>query len=121
MGSHWKPFFDDFRELAARLPKILPESSSSACYGEFFPAPMQEHGSWVSVEDLFWPLPRHGLMMTLRKDTDAAQLVSLFPNTGEGIEVTLRLKRVSVWESGVEAQVHAVWVGSDVEIHPRVG
>jgi len=39
----------------------------------------------------------------------------------EGIEVTLRLKRVSVWESGVEAQVHAVWVGSDVEIHPRVG
>ncbi len=111
MGSHWVPFFDGPAELAMRLRnEILPESRPACGFGEFYPAPRQEPDSWVKGEHRFWPLPRRGLLMTLRNGPGAVELVSLIPNVGEGIQVTLRLIEVSVWASGVESQIHAAWL-----------
>jgi hypothetical protein len=112
MGAHWEPFTENgAKEFLERLPTIIQQSSPLRGFGEFYRPSRPEPDSWPKGVHLVWPAQnqRLALAATLRLDAKATHVISLYPYIDQGTQTSLRLDRVSVWGSGVEAQIDAVW------------
>jgi hypothetical protein len=109
MGSHWEPFFDSADTVLKQLPQIAPRAQLWIGFADTYPAPRQAPGDWARGFALVWPAQRQGLILTVRVGGETNDIMSLFPFISDGTQHTLRLDRVTVWESGVEAQIEATW------------
>jgi hypothetical protein len=105
MGSHWEPFYDDAQEALLDLPAILKQSLMQTGYGEVYAAKRETPEHWLTGWHLAWPYRTHGLMATIRTGNGANELVSVFPFQDAGIQHSVIIHQVIVWESGVEAQI----------------
>lgn len=114
MGSHWQAFFDTPDTILSRLPLIYPESTEVTGYGSFYPAPHAIPSDWAEGKLRFWPLPRKAVVLGLREQDGATHLLSVFPKYGDGVQVTLVLDEVRVWDSQVTAQIVATWGGAEI-------
>jgi hypothetical protein len=107
-GSHWKPFFDEARQILVRLPEILPQSLVMTGFADDRPAPRDIPGDWRKARYLSWPLRERGILAVVAARQDGtSEVASLYPAVSIGTEVTLTLKRAIVWKGGVEAQIEA--------------
>lgn len=109
LGSHWQAFVDDTDEILGELPSILPKCLQQTGYGDIYLAPKKKPDSWREAIQLVWPLRVHGLSLVIATGKSQNELVSVFPFYSSGIQQTLTLNEVTVWQSGVEAQITASW------------
>lgn len=134
MGARWPPFFDDpTAAVIKHLPEILPAMRMHGGYSEFFkprspvppigpPAFLLFAGSrrlpgdagrvvhpGVDPREIESSAAHNGLACVNRINLDsrAAELASLFPMTLYGRQNRIRLRRIHLWRSGVEAQIEA--------------
>ena len=91
-GSHWDPFVEESSGKSSRA----------------------EPNDWPKGFQLVWPLREKGLALVLRVESEANMVVSIFPFFAGGSQHTLTLSEVTVWESGVEAQITAIWGDGEV-------
>lgn len=111
-GMHWLPFDDDGGEkLSKRLPEMMPTALIQGGYGNFYSAPNVIPSDWVCDDHYVWPTRNSGLSAIARVDMEKQGyiLMSFFPFFAQGIQTTLMMKQVDVWESGCEAQITAEW------------
>lgn len=109
LGSHWEAFYEDSDDLIDNLPEILSQTSVLDSFGSFRAAPRGVPEEWETGAHLCWPNNHCGLAITLRAEESSNHLISLYPYISFGREVTVELCQVSVWHSGVEAQIDAIW------------
>lgn len=114
MGTHWRPFVEDPADLMAKLPELMPKMELFRGYGDFFPSPRALPEAWPTGFAMSWPDVHHGLMLVCRIESDANNVVSLFPWLERGIETQVRLKQVRVWEGELEAQIHVEWGEAEI-------
>ncbi len=114
MGSHWAPFFEAPDKLMGQLPDILPNALVQTGYGETRKPNRSIPDDWPKGYQLAWPLRVQGMDLTVRVESEANTLVSLFPFFATGSQHTLTLLNVSVWDSGLEAQISAIWGEGEV-------
>lgn len=113
-GAHWEPFATDVKEVVGSLPQIISEMLLQASYSDNRKPTREAPEDWPVGFMLVWPLRVRGLATILRMEKEANMVVSLFPFFAEGTQLTLELREVVVWESGLEAQTSATW--GDVEL-----
>lgn len=116
LGAHWKPFFDDSKELFCRLPEILPQTLVQTSFGNSRTPPHQLPAGWPKGYHSCWPLRVRGLGMTQRinDEQQVIEMVSLYPFWVEGSQARLTVKQVRVWAGGCEAQITAGWGDAEV-------
>jgi len=114
-GSHWLAFFADAQDLLEQLPEILPQASVQSGYGDFYPPPRIKPETWREGVQLAWPERQQGLAIVIDKKPEGNGVVGLFPFSDAGMQQTLTLDKVSVWESGVEATIKASWGIAEIE------
>jgi hypothetical protein len=108
MLSHWDPFIDEPQVLLKRrLPEIVKHYTRLRGFGSFYPAPHELPASWAPGDHYAWPDNHHGLAVTIKGEAPLKSLVSIYPYSEAGIQTTIILRSVRVWESGVEAQITA--------------
>lgn len=105
LGSHWDPFVEDQAEIVKHLPEYLPDALLQTGYGEVRQLPHTVPDDWPKGTQLVWPVRSQGLALILRAEAEANMLVSLFPFFATGSQHTATLRTVTIWESGVEAQI----------------
>lgn len=113
-GSHWDPFVEESRDILGRLPEIVPKALPQTGYGQDRKSSRAEPNDWPKGFQLVWPLREKGLALVLRVESEANMVVSIFPFFAGGSQHTLTLSEVTVWESGVEAQITAIWGDGEV-------
>ncbi|HRR40342.1 MAG TPA: hypothetical protein P5244_03800 [Syntrophales bacterium] len=114
MGSHWKPFGDDGKEILSRLPEIVPKASLWMGIDGINATKSSLPNHWMPGLALAWPSQRQGLMLALIRGSEANEIASLFPFFTDGSQHTLRLLKVIVWDGGAEAQIEAGWGKSEI-------
>jgi hypothetical protein len=108
-GSHWPPFYEDFKEsVIGRLPELLAQADVAMGVSSFdrYRAPPLP-ASWPKGFKLRWPQQADSLHVLLRQTDSANMVTNLFPVIGRGTQETLVIDKVHVWTSGIEAQVAA--------------
>ena len=113
-GSHWQAFVDDAQDILDQLPEIVPKALVQTGYGDFYPSSNRTPEHWPQGIQLAWPTRQQGLAVIVNKDITGNSLVSLFPFSDAGIQQTLILRRVSVWDSGLEAMITASWGAASI-------
>jgi len=114
LGSHWDAFFDDSKDIMARLPEIAPNAIVQTGYGEHRKPQRSEPEDWPKGFELVWPLREKGVALVLRPEAQANMIVSIFPFCTLGSQLTLTLQQVRVWRGGLEAQITASWDDAEV-------
>lgn len=110
LGSHWDPWYaDGVAELVPRLPELL---QTAVLTGQEYAARDALHGTpaaWIRGHHLAWPDAQRGVMLNIAVDPDEHKnlFAGMVPFDTQGSRHTLRLDRVKVWPSGVEAQIEA--------------
>lgn len=109
MGSHWPPFVEDVADIVKDLPNILQEAQVMESIGNHRKSPRELPQDWPQGFHLVWPMQRRGIVLTNRIDAaeQQIQLMSLYPFNSEGVQHTLTIDSVAVWEGQVEAQITA--------------
>ena len=107
MGSHWSPFFDDASVIMKRLPGIVGKAvplmpGASPWWPKHCDALPPD---WPRGAHLVWPDPMGGLGLTLIITPENNHLLSLYPFFPKGVQHQLMIHEISVWPSGVEAQI----------------
>ena len=102
------------RGILGRLPEIVPKALPQTGYGQDRKSSRAEPNDWPKGFQLVWPLREKGLALVLRVESEANMVVSIFPFFAGGSQHTLTLSEVTVWESGVEAQITAIWGDGEV-------
>jgi hypothetical protein len=69
---------------------------------------------WPTGLQLVWPLRVQGLAILIRIEEKGNRLASLFPFFVTSSQHTVTLRKVNVWESGVEAQITANWGETEI-------
>lgn len=114
MGAHWEPFGIDVRDLLTHLPDMLNAVQVQSGWATHHAAGHEVPAKWLRGAQLAWPDLDHGVALVLRLDEQENRLVSFFPFHQQGTQTTLKLRQVSVWDSGVEAQITAAWGEAEV-------
>lgn len=114
LGSHWEPFAEDSKDILGRLPEIVPQALPQTGYGEGRKPSRAEPDGWPKGFQLVWPRRQEGLALILCVENKRFTVVSVFPFSTNGGQHMLTLQEVTVWESGVEAQITASWGGGEV-------
>lgn len=107
LGAHWRPFCDDPMDVISDLPQIIGDAKLPVAFGDSIKK-LQIPNSWVQGFHLCWPKLNQGLMLSLAVLPEGNQLISLYPFYTGGVQIRGILDHVSVWQSGVEAQVTVV-------------
>jgi hypothetical protein len=105
LGSHWRAFFDDPIPVLKRIPEML-QKADPWIGGVNQEAPRCPPDGWRRGSVRAWPNHRQGLMLIIsigEKNT----LSSVYPFVTDGGQHSLIIRRINVWESGVEAQIEA--------------
>lgn len=108
LGSHWEPFVEERTTFMKKLPEIL-RRIEPWIGGERRSSPRSVPEGWARGVALAWPNHRQGLIVALTIQEEANLVSGLFPFFSDGGQHSLRLRKVKVWESGVEAQIEADW------------
>lgn len=103
LGSHWDAFFEDSKTILENLPTIV-QSAEPWIGGVNQEAPRQLPDNWPFGFVRAWPNHRQGLMMVIRI-SEQNELESFYPFATDGGQHSLKIRRIKVWESGVEAQI----------------
>ncbi|WP_295434496.1 hypothetical protein [uncultured Thiodictyon sp.] len=114
MGSHWDPFVADAAEIIGRLPAVIPDALLQTGYGEARKPNRTLPDDWPRGFQLVWPLRVQGLALILSPEPTNNIIVSMFPFSCTGSQQSLRLREITVWESGLEAQITAGWGDGEV-------
>ncbi len=113
-GSHWEPFYEDSDPIFDRLPELISQTSVFAGFGDMYPAPRKLPTNWKEGFHLCWPAPRCGLVLTLLIEENGNSLVGVCPYFSEGIEVSIEINEVTVWQNGSAAQIEGNWGNASV-------
>ncbi|UTG93172.1 DUF3553 domain-containing protein [Geobacter sulfurreducens] len=105
LGSHWSPFFNEPTDILGRLPEILSKSLVQVAYADNHPPLRPVPADWPKGFSLVWPLRVSGLATVLHATKEANYLVSVYPFACEGTQHQLKLNKVHVWKSGLEAHI----------------
>lgn len=110
LASHWEPFVDDAKEILTNVPEFMAKSLDQIGYGGVGRKPPKSlPEDWPNGIQLVWPLRVQGLSLLIRFGEKEKTLASLFPFFVTGSQHTVTMRKVLVWESGVEAQIAASW------------
>ena len=109
LGSHWEPFYEDSNHVIRNLEEILSQVAVLPAFGDTHPAPRETPGDWVEGKHLYWPIPDCGLVVTTLRKEGQSQIASMYPYIYIGSDVSIEIRRVFVWHSGVEAQIEGAW------------
>lgn len=115
LGTHWAPFTENAETILQRLPEWLPQMDLLRAYGDFYKPPRTLPDGWPKGFCLCWPNVHGGIVAAAKATPDTNNIVSLFPYFERGIQTRLRLESVSVWETGLEAQIQAGWGDADID------
>ncbi|HQO20176.1 MAG TPA: hypothetical protein PLA03_07415 [Acidobacteriota bacterium] len=117
LGSHWQPFYDDFKETLKTLPEIISKAQHFILnYGSIHNPPRRLPASWKKATQFVYPYHREGMKLVMSVG-EQNMLESLFPFFPEGGEQSLILKKVDVWANGVEAQITAEWGEMEISFY----
>ncbi|NCT67446.1 MAG: hypothetical protein GXC76_07360 [Rhodanobacteraceae bacterium] len=108
-GSHWSPFYEDPKEeVVKRLPEWLQGAGVALGLSSFetYRAPPLP-GDWAKGFKLRWPETEDSIHFVLKQGDSANMLTTWFPVIARGTQESLEIRKVHVWESGVEAQIEA--------------
>jgi hypothetical protein len=107
MGSHWPPFVEDVADIVKDLPNILQEAQVMESIGNHRKSPRELPQNWPQGFHLVWPMQRRGLILTccINAAEQQTQLMSFYPFSSEGVQHTLTIDSVAVWEGQAEAQI----------------
>lgn len=110
MGCRWAPFGLAAEDVLSQIPAWLAhatviETTSHDRDTSRHVAP----SSWPRGVLLTGPDMDRAVNMVLCLEDDRTWLVSLFPSTQLGTQLTLRLQQVTLWRSGLEAHITATW------------
>ncbi|HOY68137.1 MAG TPA: hypothetical protein PLP29_14735 [Candidatus Ozemobacteraceae bacterium] len=115
-GSHWSIFSEDSRAVVKRLPEIVRQAKLAVTHADnrsakAYPMPATEPKSVL----LSWPIPRFGLLVPIRVDdsTRTNEVASLYPWSSEGVQHTIRIEGIRLWNNRLEAQLDTVLLSSD--------
>jgi len=105
-GTHWEAFFDDPKAaIESKLPEIV-QRARPWIGGVNREAPRPLPDGWVRGSVRAWPSQRQGLMAIISTGEQNI-LTSLYPFVTDGVQHSLTISRINVWENGVEAQIEA--------------
>jgi hypothetical protein len=109
MGSHWPPFVEDVADIVKDLPNILQEAQVMESIGNHRKSPRELPQDWPQGFHLVWPMQRRGIILTccINAAEQQMQLMSFYPFSSEGVQHTLTIDSVTVWEGRAEAQITA--------------
>jgi hypothetical protein len=115
-GSRWSPFNVEARLVIEQLPKIVPAARVQDGYSSFdsHKAPRKVPDDWPQGFQMCWPDAERGISLVLKMTDEANLIVNLFPFAQHGCQTLLRIERVTVWQSGLEAQITASWGDAEV-------
>lgn len=114
MGSHWEAFTENKAEIFKRLPVYVECSVIQDGYGTMYPGPMPAPNAWDKCFQMVYPNQSHGLSTVLEITPTGNLIKSVFPFYSYGSQIDLKIERVDVWQSGVEAQITASWGDASV-------
>ncbi|NJD37461.1 MAG: hypothetical protein FIA89_03945 [Geobacter sp.] len=115
MGSHWQPFFENgVDDVLPRLPEMLKEGTLTSGYGDTHPALYEAPKEWQAGKHLVWPDADRGAVMSVAIEEDANNFCTVYPFWSDGAAHRLTLDSVLIWESGVEAQITALFGEAEV-------
>jgi hypothetical protein len=108
-GTRWKPFFDDPERPLRDLPEILICGIATGGFSEFesHKPPFRSPPEWLRAVYFRWPAQPLSLLAALANRNDRAQVAALYPYVGGGAEHTISLRKVLVWNGGLEAHIEA--------------
>ena len=109
LGSHWEAFYEDSDDLIDNLPEILSKHLFWIALVPSAPRPEEFRKIGKLGRIFVGRTTIADLAITLRAEESSNHLISLYPYISFGREVTVELCQVSVWHSGVEAQIDAIW------------
>lgn len=109
MGSHWPPFVDDAADIVKDLPNMLENAQLMESIGNHRKSFRELPRDWPQGFHLVWPMQRRGIILTCCIDAaqQQTQLMSFYPFNSEGVQHTLTINSVAVWEGQAEAQITA--------------
>jgi hypothetical protein len=110
-GDHWSVFIDDPPDFFKDIPSMLDEARPALTYADIriarpYPLPDTEPKGVLLV----WPIPRFGAIMAIELDASAGEnrFVAMYPWMSDGVQHTVRLVRVHLWPSRLEAQLQGL-------------
>jgi hypothetical protein len=115
IGRHWIPFFEDKAELVNNIPVYYKNGVMGSGFGEFYQSPMTPPTNWREGFQHNSPNHDSGISMVIESKPEGGNLINFFPFYAHGSQLTLKLNRVDVWRSGIEAQITASW--GDAIVH----
>ena len=111
-GSHWDPFYAEFDELIGNLQDVVNSGIMDAFFSADCSSSRKSPAAgieWPEKTFYFsWPSSPFGLRAIVQPDSEGAEMKSLFPHVGCGMQYPVTLERVIVWSGGLEAQIEAV-------------
>ncbi len=111
-ASHWDAFYDDPQPIVKKLPEIV-KSAELWIGGVNRETPHSLPEQWTQGKVLAWPNHRQGIMTVLRKGNPNS-LEDIYPFITDSGQHTLIIRRVNVWDNGVEAQIEAEFENSEI-------
>ena len=108
MGSHWDAFYEHgVKEIIEYLPKIVETGYPVSGFVDMDNPPRSLPQSWITGHHRIWPQQDRGAIVTIAADHKNKQMrvCTLFPFWPDGTSHRLVIRKVSIWESGVEAQI----------------
>lgn len=106
-ASHWQPLHENFgEEVLKTLPVWIAQAGVATGLSSFnrYRAPPM-HGDWPQAFKLRWPEQPDARHVVLRAEADGNQIQALMPVIDRGVQQSVVIDAVHVWENRVEAQV----------------
>lgn len=116
LGSHWVSFVEETDEIVARLPAMLEQATVQHGYSSLMSRAKPMPAGWPDGHLLTWPQsPTRAISMVIAVEDTRNVLASMFPFFGEGIQHTVTLREVRVWEGGLEGQIRGTLGPSSID------
>lgn len=120
LGSHWEPFEEHrVSTIVQQLPDILEAAFVVEGFGGNTDRPRELPQEWETGCHLIWPAQDKGVILTLtvNKAEGRLEFSSMFPFHAGDRSHRLILDKVSVWDNGVEAQIHTEFGDAGIDFY----
>lgn len=107
--NRWDSFVENQSEILNKLPELYNEAIAGTGFGVFYASPIKEPTDWQIGFQRNYPNQNCGLSVLCAIKADGNYVANYFPFHSSGTQLNLKLQRVDVWNTGLEAQITASW------------
>ncbi len=108
-SNRWDVFVENQTELLNQLPELFNKACTASGYGDFYISPLKPPANWQIGIQRNYPNQDDGLSVLCAIRPDGNFVTNFFPFYSHGSQINLKLQRVDVWNTGLEAQITANW------------